>query len=97
MFSGKLELEFAVQLHDIVFHIADQEHQSIESVYHWDADVFHRSTIVGRGIIYDYCGKQIVVLVGNLQIGGWHQRSIHLDHLAISSDINHIRSTEESG
>ena len=32
--NGQLKFEFAVQSHDIVFHIAEQEHQSTESGYH---------------------------------------------------------------
>ena len=95
--SGELELEFAVQVHDIAFHIAEQEHQSIESGYHRNADVRHLSTVVGRGVVNDHCGKQIVVRVGNLQIKGTHEGRVFLEHLAISSDINHVRSIERSG
>ena len=51
-----------------------QEHQSIESGYHWNADVLHRSTVVGCEIVNDHCVEQIAVLVGNLQIGGSDQR-----------------------
>ena len=68
----------------------------IESGYHWNADVPHRSTVFGGGIVSDNRGEQMVVLVGNLQIGGSDQRWIHLDHLAISSDINYVRCIEES-
>ena len=69
VFYRQLGLEFAIQSHDIAFHITEIEHQSIESGYHWNADVLHRSTVVGRGIINDHCGEQIVVGVGNFQIG----------------------------
>ena len=54
--------------------ILKHKHQSIESDYHRNADVLHRSTVVGRGIVSDHCGEQIVVLVGKLQNGGSHQR-----------------------
>ena len=94
--NGLLEFEFAVQSHDIAFHIAEQKYQSIESCYHRFADVLHRSAVGGRGIVNYHCDEQTVVLVGNLQIGGRHEGRLHLDHLAISSDINHVRSTEES-
>ena len=70
-------------------------HQSIESGYHRYANALHRYTVVSRGIVNDYCGKQIVVLVGTLN----HiirPTMTHLDHLKISRDINHIRSTEQS-
>ena len=70
----QLEFEFAIQWQDIAFHITEQEHQSIESGYHRNADILHRSTVVGRGIVNDYRGEQIVAPVGNLQIGGSHQR-----------------------
>ena len=70
VFYRQLEFEFAVQSHDIAFHIAEQDQKSIESCYHWFADIIHRSTVVGRGIVNDHRGEQIVVLVGNLQIGG---------------------------
>ena len=62
---------------DAIFEIAqilEHQYQSIELGYHWYADVLHRSIIVGRGIVNDHRGEQIVVLVGNLQIGGAHQR-----------------------
>ena len=84
---------------DAMFEIAqvrEWKHQSIESGYHSYTDVLHRSTVVGRGIVSDHRGEQIVVLAGKLQIGGTHQRWIHLDHLAISSVINHIPSIERS-
>ena len=68
----------------------------IESGYHRNADVLHRSTVVDRSIVNDHCGNQIVVLVDNLQIGGSHEGQIPLDHLAISRDINHVRSIERS-
>ena len=90
VFYRQLEFEFAVQSHDVTFHIAEQEHQSIESGYHWNAYVFHCTGVISLGIVNDHCGEQIVALVGNLQIGGRHEGRIHLDHLAISSDISHI-------
>ena len=70
VFYSQLEFEFAIQLHDIVFHITEQEHQSTESGYHWNADILHRSTVVGGGIVNDHRGEQIVTPVGNLKIGG---------------------------
>ena len=85
---------------DAMFEIAQilkHKHQSIESDYHRNADVLHRSTVVGRGIVSDHCGKHVVVLVGKLQNGGSHQRWIHLDHLVIASDITYIPSIERSG
>ena len=57
VFHRQLELEFAIYSHDIVFHITEQEHQSIESGYHWNADILHRSTVVGGGIVNDYRGE----------------------------------------
>ena len=72
--NGQLEFEYVVQSHDIAFQIAEQEHQSIESGYHWNADILHRSTVVGCEIVNDHCVEQIAVLVGNLQIGGSDQR-----------------------
>ena len=92
-----LEFEFAVQSHDITIHIAEHEHQSIESGYHRNADVFHGAEVMDLGIVNDHCGEQIVVLVGNLQIGGTHVGQVHLDHLEILRDINHIQSIERSG
>ena len=97
IFDRQLEFEFAVQSHDITIHIEEQEHQSIESGYHGNADVFHGAEVINLGIVNDHCGEQIVVLVGNLQIGGTHKGRLHLDHLSISRDINHVRSTERSG
>ena len=38
-------------------------------------------------VVNDNRGKQIVVLVGNLQIGGTYEGRMHLDHLVIASDI----------
>ena len=52
--------------------VLEHQYQWIESDYHRYTDVLHRSIVVGCGIVNDHCGKQIVVLVGNLQIGGWH-------------------------
>ena len=49
-------------------------YQSIKAGDYWNADIHHQSTIVGDGIINDHRGEQIVVLVGNLQIGGLHKR-----------------------
>ena len=96
VFYRQLEFEYVVQSHDIAFQIAEQDQKSIESGNHRFADILHRSTVVGRGIVNDHCGKQIVVLVGNLQIEGSDQRWIHLNHLAISSEISHIRDIERS-
>ena len=62
---------------DVMFEfvqILEYKHQSIESGYHRFEDVFYRLTVVGHEIINDRCGKQVVVLVGNLQIGGLDQR-----------------------
>ena len=73
-FYSQLELEFAIQSPDIVFHIAEQEHQSIESGNHWNADGLHQSTVVGGEIVHDHRGEQIVVLIGNLKIGGSDQQ-----------------------
>ena len=72
----QLEFEFAIQWQDIAFHITEQEHQSTESGYHRNADILHRSTVVGGGIVNDHRGKQVVGLVGrgHLQIGGTDQR-----------------------
>ena len=95
--NGQLLFQFDIQILNITFKVAEQKHQSIESRYHRYADVHHRSTIVGDGIVSDHCGKHIVVLVGNLFIGGSDQRLIHLYHQEISSDINHIRPIEGSG
>ena len=49
--------------------ILEYKYQSIEPGYHWYKDILHRSIIVGRGIVNDHCGTQVVVLAGNLQIG----------------------------
>ena len=94
--NGQLEFEFALQSRDIAFHIAEHKHQPINPSDHWDVDVHHRSTVVGRGIVNDYWNEQIAVLVGNVQIGGTHKERVYLDHLAISSDINHVRSIERN-
>ena len=96
IFNCQLEFEFTIQVNDITIHILEHKHQSIKSVNHRYADVLHGSTIVGRGIINDHCGEQIIVLIGNLHIGGSYQWWIHMDHLAISSDVNHIPSIEWS-
>ena len=76
--------------------VLEQKHQSIESGYHRNADTFNRSTVVGQGIVNDHRGEQVVVQVRNLQVRWSHQKWIHLDYLTISSDINHIRSIEQS-
>ena len=83
---------------DEMFEIAQvlDVQKSIESSYHWFADVLHRSTILGGGIVNDNRGEQIVVLVNNFQIGESDQRLMLLDHLAITSDITYIRSKERS-
>ena len=93
VFYCQLEFEFIIQVYDITIHILKHKHQSIKSVNHRYTNVRHRSTIVGRWIINDHCGEQVIVLIGNLHIGGSYQWWIHLDHLTISSDINHIRSS----
>ena len=74
VFYRQLEFEFAIQLHDIAFHITEHKYQSIESGYHWNADGLHQSTVDGGEIVHDHRGEQIVVLIGNLKIGGSHQR-----------------------
>ena len=79
-----------------IIQVLEHIHQSTKSGYHPNADVLHRSTVVGGGIVNDHCDKQNTVLIGNLKIGGSDQRWIHLNHLAISSDLNHIRSVERS-
>ena len=68
--KGKLKFEFTVQSSHLAFHIAEHEYQPIIPSNHWNADVLYRSTVDGRGIVNDHCGEQVVVLVGNLQIGG---------------------------
>ena len=45
----------------ITFHIAEQEHQSIESGYHRHVDVLHRSTVVGRRNVSDNRGDWIQI------------------------------------
>ena len=47
-------------------------------------------------VVNDHRGKQIVVLVGNLQIGGTYEGRMHLDHLVIASDIKQVRTIERS-
>ena len=74
VFNSQLEFKFAIQSPDIVFHIMEQKHSSIESGYHWNADGLHRSIVVGRGIVNDHRGEQIVTPVGNLKIGGSDQQ-----------------------
>ena len=64
---------------DAMFEIAqvlEHKHESIESGYHRNANVLHRSTVVGREIVNDHCGEQVVVLLGlgHLQIAGADQR-----------------------
>ena len=80
----------------IAFHIAEQEHQSIESGYHRYVYFFHSTDDIGREIVNDHCGEQIVVLAGNLQIGGTYEGRMHLDHLVIASDIKQVRTIERS-
>ena len=86
----------AVEVHDVAFEVSKHKHQSIESSDNGYADVLHRSKVIDLGIINDHGCKQVVVLISNLEIRGMHQRGIHLDHLSISSDINHIGSIERS-
>ena len=64
----QLEFEFAVQSHHLAIQIAEHEHQSIESGYHRNADVFHGVEVINLGIVNDHCSEQVAVLVGNLQI-----------------------------
>ena len=62
---------------DVMLEIAqvlEHKHESIESGYHWNANVLHRSTVVDCMIVNDHCGEQVVVLTGNLQMGGANQR-----------------------
>ena len=62
---------------DTMFEIAqvlERIHQSTKSGYHPNADVLHRSTVVGGGIVNDHCDKQNTTLIGNLKIGGSDQR-----------------------
>ena len=74
IYNGQLEFEFTVQVYDITIHILEYKHQPIESVNHRYTNIRHRSTVVGRWIVNDHCGEQIVVvLVGNLHIGGSYQ------------------------
>ena len=96
VFNGLLELEFAALSHDIAFQVLEYKHQSIESGYHWNADVIHRSTVVGCRIVNDHCGEQIVIPVGNLHIRGSNQRWIHLNHVVISNDFKHVWLIERS-
>ena len=96
VFDGQLEFEFAVEVHDVAFEVSEHKHQSIEWSDDGNADVLHSSEVIDLGIVNDDGGKEIVVLNSNLEIRGTHQRGIHLDHLPISSDINHIRSIEQS-
>ena len=96
VFDGQLEFEFAVEVHDVAFEVSEHKHQSIESSYDGNADVLHGSEVIDLRIINDHGCKQVVVLISNLQIGGTHQRGIHLDHLSLSSDIDHIGSIERS-
>ena len=96
VFDGQLEFELAVEVHDVAFEVSEHKHQSIETGYDGYADVLHRSKVIDLGIINDHGCKQVVVLISNLEIRGSHQRGIHLDHLSISSDINHIRSIKRS-
>ena len=60
VFYDQLEFEFAIQSPDIVFHIMEQKHSSIESGYHWNADGLRRSTVVGRRI------KKMIIVVSRL-------------------------------
>ena len=94
--NGQLGLEFVVQMYDSGYQVLKHKHESVESGYHRYAKVRHRSTVVCGGIVNDNRGEQIVVLVGNLQIGGTHDRRVDLDYLPISSDINHVQTIEGS-
>ena len=74
IFNGQLEFEFTVQVYDIIIYILEHKHQSIKSVNHWYTNVLHGVDVIILEIINDHCGEQIVVvLVGNLHIGGSYQ------------------------
>ena len=62
-------------MYDVACQVLEHKQQSIESGNHRNADVLHRSRIVGRGIVNGHRGEQIVVLVGHehLQIGATHE------------------------
>ena len=96
VFDGQLEFELAVEVHDVAFEVSEHKHQSMETCYDVYADVLHRSEVIDLRIVNDHRRNQVVVVISNLEIRGSHQRGIHLDHLSISSDINHIRSIERS-
>ena len=63
VFYRQLEFEFTIQVYDIAIHILEQEHQSIKSANHRYTNVSHRSTIVGRWIVNDHRGEQIIVVL----------------------------------
>ena len=69
----QLGLEFAVQMYDSGYQVLKHKHESVESGYHRYANVRHRWTEIDGGIVNGHRGEQIVVLVGNLQIGGTHE------------------------
>ena len=73
VFNGQLEFEFIIQVYDIIIHILEHKHQSIKSVNHRYTNVLHGADVIILEIINDHCGEQIVVLVGNLHIGGSYQ------------------------
>ena len=75
IFNGQLEFEFTIHVYDIIIHILEHKHQSIESVNYRYTNVLHGADVIILGIISDHCGEQIVVvLVGNLHIAGSYQR-----------------------
>ena len=94
--NGQLGLEFAVQMYDSGYQVLKHKHESVESGYHRYANVRHRWPEIDGGIVNDNRGEQIIVLVGNLQIGGTHDRRVELEYLPISSDINHVQTIERS-
>ena len=97
VFDGQLEFEFAVEVYDVVFEVSEHKHQSIETGYDGNADVLHRLELINLKIVNDDGGEEVVVvLISNLEIRGSDQRGIHLDHLSIASDIDHIGSIERS-
>ena len=96
IFNSQLELEFTIQMCDITIHILEHKHQSIKSVNHRYTHFFYSIDIIDFRIINDHRGEWIVVLISGFQIRWSYQRWIHLNHLTISRDINHIRSIERS-
>ena len=52
--------------------------------------------VINLGVVSDHGGEQVVVLGGrgHLQMGRRQEGRVHLDHLAIALDINHVGSKE---